>query len=84
MLQKRQIIVKGARVSLEILWIIELQRIDEDTDHDEIVLLTASLHKRGVATMEGSHRRYKADAASSQSAPPVPPVGQGAPNPHHE
>src|SRR5439155_7343595 len=54
----------GPWVLIEILVRPELRRIDEDRDDDKVALGAGGLDQLGVAFVEGTHRRHKADAAA--------------------
>ena len=73
---KLEIAVERARIAREVVWTIELQGVDEDTDRDNFIFRAASLHQGTVPPVKRSHRRHETDTAPFQAAPPGPPASQ--------
>lgn len=67
----RQVGLQGARVAVEVLARTELQRVDEDGDHDESLGADACAGRpdeRGVTLVEGAHGHHDAGGAAGDRA----------------
>jgi hypothetical protein len=53
-----------ARVCGEVIGIVELRRVDEQPDDDDVDLRPRTAHERKVAVVERPHRRDEADRVS--------------------
>ena len=52
------------RIDRQVLAFSELQRIDEDRDHQPIALLAGDVHERGMPRMEPPHGGHQSDPES--------------------
>ena len=69
-LTRADIGVERARIAVEIVLAIELQRIDEDADDDDVAFARrACAHQPRVARVQRAHRRHEADASGRRGAP---------------
>ena len=71
--EKGQIVLQCARISIEILRVVELRGIHEDAGHDDFILAAATLDQRGMPPMERTHSGNEADAAPGDGFPPLKP-----------
>ena len=49
----------------DVLWVAELQRVDEDGHHDGVALGTRPRHEREVSVVQSAHGRHEADAGAA-------------------
>jgi hypothetical protein len=75
-----QVAVECARITIEVLSVIELRRVHEDADDDNVILFAASLDKRFMPAVERSHGGHKTDTTPIERAPPFQPCGRGVPD----
>lgn len=54
---------EGARVFGKVLLVVELDGVDEDADHYQVVLLPCAADKREVAFVQGTHGGHQAYGA---------------------
>ena len=64
LLRARGVVGLGARVGDEVVGVVELRRVDEEGDDDDVVDLAGGGDQRLVAGVEGAHGRYEADRAA--------------------
>ena len=60
-LAELEIALQRSRISLEILAPIELQRIDEDADDDELAVAAGVFDEPRMARVQRAHRRHQTD-----------------------
>ncbi len=68
--EQRRIGLGGAGIVLQIVFVVELGRVDEDAHHDRGVFTPRTLHERAVTGMQGAHRRYESDACGIERIEP--------------
>ena len=54
--------LKIPRVILEVVRIVELDRVDENAGHEKVVFGSRPFEKRGMSLVQGPHGRHKAYA----------------------
>src|SRR4029453_16808750 len=60
--------VQRARIALEVIFAIELKRVDEDADNDGVAALARSLNQPSVTPMQRAHGRHEPDPLAGAPA----------------
>ena len=84
--KQREILLQRSWVTGKIGWIVELRRIDENSDQRPVVLRTAASHQRHVSLVQRAHRRYETERHSSTDLVETlaAPLGWALENGRHE
>jgi len=53
--EELKILIEGARISLEVAWVIKLRWINENADDDNLIFAAASFDERTVPPVKLSH-----------------------------
>ena len=65
--QHSGVTLRRARVSLQVVRIVKLRRVDKDTGHTHVVLAHTATDKAQMPRMQCAHRGHQPDASASLS-----------------
>ena len=80
--EELKILIEGARISLEVAWVVKLRWVNENADHDNLIFPAASFHERTVPPVKRSHCRDETNTAPINGASTCPPGSQSVGNVH--
>src|SRR5205814_1566824 len=82
--QERQIALERARISLEILRIVKLRWVHENTDDDNLIFTTAAFDERRMSAVKSAHSGNESNSAAAEGSTAVQPLRQRVPHLRHE
>ena len=61
LLKQTAVGIKSARITLQVVLVVELGRIEKNRNYRHIILLNTTFHQRGVALVKRAHCRHQSD-----------------------